>query len=147
MAMLTKFEGAKFEGQTVYLTGQAFIRCEFQRCTLVYAGNAFHLESCSIIECNLDLRCILMWGAEANTAEVDQLVQFFKGAQAQASQPAPLGDLAIGQAALDASLAKKAIEPPRLRGVDPPGGNGHPIPDRIGQEPPSPKLHPGFPLP
>ena len=36
--LLTKHEGETFQNQTVYISGQAFIRCKFIACTLVLRG-------------------------------------------------------------------------------------------------------------
>ena len=33
--LLTKHEGVKFQNQTIYISGQAFINCTFTDCTLV----------------------------------------------------------------------------------------------------------------
>ena len=42
--LLTKHEGETFINQTVYISGQAFIRCSFVACTLVLRETVYHLE-------------------------------------------------------------------------------------------------------
>ena len=39
--LLTKHEGVTFQNQTVYISGQAFIRCKFVACTLVLRWRRF----------------------------------------------------------------------------------------------------------
>jgi len=40
--LLTKHEGETFQNQTVYISGQAFIRCKFVACTLVLRETVYH---------------------------------------------------------------------------------------------------------
>ena len=50
--LLTKHEGETFRNQTVYISGQAFIRCNFIACTLILRETLYHLEGCSFERCN-----------------------------------------------------------------------------------------------
>ena len=42
--LLTKHEGEAFHNQTVYISGQAFIRCKFIACTLILRETLYHLD-------------------------------------------------------------------------------------------------------
>src|SRR5436190_21914113 len=45
--VLTKHVEEAFDNQTVYVSGQAFIRCKFHACTLVFRESTYHLEQCA----------------------------------------------------------------------------------------------------
>ena len=60
----TKHEGETFLNQTVYISGQAFIRCNFVACTLVLRETVHHLEGCTFER--LQLACGL--GADVGAA-------------------------------------------------------------------------------
>ena len=70
--LLTKHEGATFTNETVYISGQAFVRCNFVACTLVLRETVYYMEGCSFDRCNWHLDCVLPWGSpEAlNAAQV-----------------------------------------------------------------------------
>jgi hypothetical protein len=47
--ILTKHEGATFQNQTIYISGQAFVRCNFVACTLVLRETLYHMEIKALI--------------------------------------------------------------------------------------------------
>ena len=58
--LLTKHEGETFTNTTVYISGQAFIRCTFVACTLVLRESVYHLEGCTFERCNWHVDRVLM---------------------------------------------------------------------------------------
>ena len=100
--LLTKHEGETFRNQTVYISGQAFIRCNFVACTLVLRETVYHLEGCTFERCNWHVDWVLMWGSPESVREIKALVNLIEQAQVQqniegsqavpaGSQPAPTG--------------------------------------------------------
>ena len=81
--LLTKHEGETFRNQTVYISGQAFIRCTFTACTLVLRETVYHLEGCSFERCNWHVDWVLMWGSPESLREIKALVSMIEQAQAQ----------------------------------------------------------------
>jgi len=73
--LLTKHENAQFTNQTVYISGQAFIRCGFVACTLVLRGETvYHLEECTFDRCNWHLDCVMLWGSAESVRQVKAIV-------------------------------------------------------------------------
>ena len=72
--LLTKHEGQTFTNQTVYLSGQAFIRCNFVACTLVLRETVYHLQDCSFDRCNWHVDCVLLWGSPESIRELKAVV-------------------------------------------------------------------------
>jgi hypothetical protein len=105
--LLTKHEGETFLNQTVYISGQAFVRCKFVACTLVLRETMYHLEGCSFERCNWHVDWVLMWGSPESVREIKSLVSMIEraqesqlpGAEAQAKGPgatvAPAGGTPI----------------------------------------------------
>jgi hypothetical protein len=81
--LLTKHEGETFINQTVYISGQAFVRCKFVACTLVLRETMYHLESCTFERCNWHVDKVLMWGSPESLQEVKSLVTMIEKAQEQ----------------------------------------------------------------
>ena len=81
--LLTKHEGETFRNQTVYISGQAFIRCQFVACTLVLRETVYHLEGCSFERCNWHVDWVLMWGSPESVREIKALVGMIEQAQQQ----------------------------------------------------------------
>jgi hypothetical protein len=82
--LLTKHEGETFRNQTVYISGQAFIRCNFVACTLILRETLYHLEGCSFERCNWHVDWVLMWGSPESIREIKSLVSMIEQAQQQA---------------------------------------------------------------
>lgn len=59
---LTLHENETLENETVYLSGQAFVKCQFKACTIVVRESTYHLEGCSFDRCNWHLDMLVMWG-------------------------------------------------------------------------------------
>src|SRR4051812_36429743 len=81
--LLTKHEGETFRNQTVYISGQAFVRCQFVACTLVLRETVYHLEGCSFERCNWHVDWVLMWGSPESIREIKALVGLIEQAQQQ----------------------------------------------------------------
>jgi hypothetical protein len=80
---LTKHEGETFSNQTVYISGQAFIRCTFVGCTLVLRETVYHLEGCTFERCNWHVDWVLLWGSPESLREIKALVAMIEKAQDQ----------------------------------------------------------------
>lgn len=85
--LLTKHEGETFLNQTVYISGQAFIRCNFVACTLVLRETVYHLEGCTFERCNWHVDWVLMWGSPESLREIKALVSMIEQAQLQQLPP------------------------------------------------------------
>lgn len=83
--ILSKHENQTFSNQTVYISGQGFINCQFVDCTLVLRETIYHLERCSFVRCNWHVDRVLMWGSPESLREIKALVMLIE--QAQAQQP------------------------------------------------------------
>jgi hypothetical protein len=68
--LLTKHEGVTFKDQTVYISGQAFVRCHFIGCTLVLRETVRYLEGCTFERCNWHVDWVLMWGSPESLQKV-----------------------------------------------------------------------------
>jgi hypothetical protein len=94
MIRLTKHENEKFQNQTVYLSGQAFINCTFIACTMVLRETVYHLQDCTFERCNWHVDLILLWGSGESVQEIKSLVRMIEAAQAeqQAKEGAGAGE-------------------------------------------------------
>src|SRR5436309_10636250 len=81
--LLTKHENEEFRNQTIYISGQAFIRCTFVACTLVLRETVYHLEGCTFERCNWHVDWVLMWGSPESIREIKALVSLMEQAQQQ----------------------------------------------------------------
>jgi len=89
--LLTKHDGETFQNQTVYISGQAFIRCKFIACTLILRESIYHLEGCSFERCNWHVDWVLMWGSPESLREIKALVNLMEQAQQTQLPPEALG--------------------------------------------------------
>lgn len=85
--LLTKHDNETFLNQTVYISGQAFVRCSFIACTLVLRETVYHMEGCTFERCNWHVDWVLMWGSPESIREIKTLVTMIENAQ-QAQLPA-----------------------------------------------------------
>lgn len=85
--LLTKHENETFQNQTVYISGQAFIRCKFIACTLVLRDAVYHWEDCHAERCNWHIDWILMWGSRESLNHVKALVNLLDQVQQQQLPP------------------------------------------------------------
>jgi len=81
--LLTKHEGVTFQNQTVYLSGQAFVRCSFIACTMVLRETVYYLEGCTFDRCNWHVDRVLMWGSPESIQEVKALLAMLENVQQQ----------------------------------------------------------------
>ena len=81
--LLTKHENESFVNQTVYISGQAFINCQFVACTLVLRETVYHLDRCQFMRCNWHVDWVLMWGSPESLREIKALVNMIEQSQAQ----------------------------------------------------------------
>ena len=81
--LLTKHEDETFRIQTVYISGQAFVRCTFVGCTLILRETVYHLEACSFERCNWHVDWVLMWVSPESLRDIKALVNMIEQAQQQ----------------------------------------------------------------
>src|SRR5690349_22031290 len=94
---LTKNEGVTFQNQTIYLSGQAFIGCTFQQCTLVLRDTVYHIDRCTFERCNWHIDKLLMWGNAEGIAELKTLTTMMEQAlQQQMAQSGEGGGTGAG---------------------------------------------------
>ncbi|MDP9173738.1 MAG: hypothetical protein M3O30_07715 [Planctomycetota bacterium] len=79
--LLTKHEGVTFQNQTIYISGQAFVRCAFVSCTLILRETLYHLEGCSFERCNWHVDRVLLWGSPESIREIKALISLIEQAQ------------------------------------------------------------------
>jgi hypothetical protein len=109
--LLTKHEGETFTNQTVYISGQAFVRCTFVGCTLVLRESVYYMEGCSFDRCNWHLDCILPWGSPEALAAVQVVINLVRQ----------------GQDALAAAQAEQAKKNQETSGAGESSGAGSPF--------------------
>ena len=115
--LLTKHEGETFINQTVYISGQAFIRCNFVACTLVLRETVYHLEGCAFERCNWHVDWVLMWGSPESLREIKALVAMIEQAQQQQLPSDPLRG--AQQAIPNQPQIKTPVVAPKISGVTP----------------------------
>jgi len=112
--LLTKHEGVTFQNQTIYISGQAFIRCTFIACTLVLRETVYYLEACTFDRCNWHVDRVLMWGSPESIQEVKALIQLIESVQQQQAASAGRGGTAGAlerMPAVSASPAETSVQP------------------------------------
>jgi hypothetical protein len=112
--LLTKHEGETFINQTVYISGQAFVRCNFVACTLVLRETVYHLEGCSFERCNWHVDWVLMWGSPESLREIKALVNMIEQAQQQTQ-----GQQGAHQATPGPSQVYQPVLAPPVSGIKP----------------------------
>ncbi|MDB5319022.1 MAG: hypothetical protein JWN40_653 [Phycisphaerales bacterium] len=114
--LLTKHEGETFLNQTVYISGQAFIRCNFVACTLVLRETVYHLEGCTFERCNWHVDWVLMWGSPESLREIKALVSMIEQAQ---QQQLPPEQMAGAQKASQSAATSRPTAAPRIQSAAP----------------------------
>jgi hypothetical protein len=79
--LLTKHEGETFQNQTVYISGQAFVRCTFVACTLVLRETVYYMEGCSFDRCNWHIDAVLPWGSPDALTAVQVVINLVRQGQ------------------------------------------------------------------
>lgn len=92
--LLTKHEGVKFQNQTVYISGQAFVNCTFTDCTLVLRETIYYLKDCTFDRCNWHVDWVLMWGAPESIVQLKALCDRIESAQQQLQNQINQGQVA-----------------------------------------------------
>lgn len=91
--LLTKHEGESYSNQTVYISGQAFLRCSFTACTLVLRETVYYMEGCTFDRCNWQLDVLLPWGSPETLNAVQVVMNLVRQGQEnlppEGGQPAP----------------------------------------------------------
>jgi hypothetical protein len=95
--LLTKHEGETFHNQTVYISGQAFVRCTFVACTLLLRETVYYMEGCSFDRCNWHIDAILPWGSPDTLNAVQVVMNLVR--QGQENLPAAPEGVVEGQGA------------------------------------------------
>ena len=100
--LLTKHEGETFKNQTVYISGQAFVRCTFINCVLLLRETIYHLEGCTFDRCNWHIDTVMLWGSAESVRQVKAIVtlleQGLQNIQEQGGGGAGSADVAEGTA-------------------------------------------------
>jgi len=99
--LLTKHENQTFANQTVYISGQAFIRCNFVACTLVLRETVYHLEDCSFDRCNWHVDCVLLWGSPESVRELKAVLNLLEQELQQLQEQQAQGGGGAGSGTLD----------------------------------------------
>src|SRR5690606_5193794 len=76
--ILTKHENITFTNTTVYISGQAFIKCTFVACTLVLREPLYHLDGCRFERCNWHIDRTVMWGNPDSIRDLRSLVDMLE---------------------------------------------------------------------
>lgn len=109
--LLTKHEGVTFTNQTIYVSGQAFVRCRFIACTMVLRETLKYLEGCTFERCNWHVDWVLLWGSPESLQEIKGLIALIE--KAQQSQLPPSTTQRVQPAITDgaAAAANSQAEP------------------------------------
>jgi hypothetical protein len=89
---LTPHQDEEFVSQTVYLSGHAFIRCKFERCTFIVTNTPFVLSQNRITGCNWRIECDILWGDPSSRSNLRRLLDVIDGALDELGIPPQGGD-------------------------------------------------------
>lgn len=84
MATLLLHKGVTFEDQTVYLSGNAYVECNFARCTFVLRDAPFHIEGGKAEGCVWHLDLVVH-----DPAQLTALITFLQSSVAGSIPNAP----------------------------------------------------------
>ncbi len=84
---LTPHEDETFTSQTVFLSGHAYIRCRFERCTLVVTNVPFVLAENRIAGCNWRIEYDVLWGDPQTRSNLRRLLDAIDGAMDELGTP------------------------------------------------------------
>ena len=98
--ILTKHENVTFTNTTIYISGQAFIRCTFVGCTLVLRESLYHMDQCRFDRCNWHIDRTILWGSPDSLRDIKSLIDMLeKDQQRQQEQLAKQGGQPVAPAA------------------------------------------------
>jgi len=106
--LLTKHEGVKFQNQTLYISGQAFVNCTFTDCTLVLRETIYYLKDCTFDRCNWHVDWVLMWGSPESIVQLKALCDRIEQAQQQLQNQIDSGKVAQPPEAGQSQTATKS---------------------------------------
>ena len=79
--LLTKHEGVTFRDQTVYISGQAFVNCNFVACTLILRETIKFMEQCTFERCNWHVDLLVLWANPDTLADLKGLIRLMEQTQ------------------------------------------------------------------
>jgi hypothetical protein len=77
---LTRHENRTFAAQTVHLTGQAFVNCTFEGCTVVVTNGPFVTQNVQFRRCNWRVEVDILWGSPESRSALRRLLDLIDGA-------------------------------------------------------------------
>ena len=77
---LTRHENRTFAAQTVHLTGQAFVNCTFEGCTVVVTNGPFITQNVQFRRCNWRVEVDILWGSPESRSALRRLLDLIDGA-------------------------------------------------------------------
>jgi hypothetical protein len=86
-AQLTRHEDEEFVSQTIYLSGHAFIRCRFDRCTFVVTNMPFVLMHNQLAACNWHIEYDILWNDPNTRSNLRRLIDAIDGAMDEIGIP------------------------------------------------------------
>jgi len=86
-ANLTPHVDEEFISETVFLSGHAYIRCKFERCTLIVTNVPFVLSQNRIAGCNWRIEYDVMWGDPNSRSNLRRLLDAIDGALDELGMP------------------------------------------------------------
>ncbi|MFN0133676.1 MAG: hypothetical protein ACKVW3_14255 [Phycisphaerales bacterium] len=87
IGQLTPHEDEEFVSQTVYLSGHAYRRCHFDRCTFVVTNMPFVMTENRIVACNWRIECDVLWGDPNTRSNLRRLLDAIDGAMDELGMP------------------------------------------------------------
>jgi hypothetical protein len=84
---LTPHADEEFVSQTIYLSGHAYLRCRFERCTFVVTNVPFVLAENRIVGCNWRIEYDVLWGDPGTRSNLRRLLDAIDGAMDELGPP------------------------------------------------------------
>jgi hypothetical protein len=84
---LTRHEDEVFVSQTIYLSGHAYIRCRFDRCTFVVTNMPFILAHNQLAGCNWHIEYDILWNDPNTRSNLRRLIDAIDGAMDEIGIP------------------------------------------------------------
>lgn len=87
MPHLTPHEDETFVSQTLFLSGHAYHRCRFERCTMVVTNLPFVLSQNEVIGCNWHIEYDILAGDPNSRSNLRRLLDAIDGAADEIGLP------------------------------------------------------------